>query len=97
MATYIVISDWTDQGVAQFQETVDRYDAGMSHLEALGINVKERYWTLGDHDMVSIIDAPDAETLAAGLLKLASQGNIRTTTLRALAADEMKAVIAKVT
>ena len=44
---------------------------------------------------MSIIDAPDGETLAAALLKLASQGNLRTTTLRALSADEMRGVIAK--
>ena len=95
MATYIVLSDWTQQGVANYKQTVDRYDAGLSQLEAVGVSVKERYWTLGDHDMVSIVDAPDAERLAAALLKLASLGNIRTTTLRALSADEMRAVIAK--
>jgi len=96
MATYIVLSDWTDQGVANFERTVDRYDTGVSQLEALGVRVKERFWTLGDHDMVSIIDAPNDEMLAAALLKLASLGNFRTTTLRAFSADEMRAVIAKV-
>ena len=95
MATYIVIGDWTQQGVANFEETVDRYDAGLSQWEALGVSVKERYWTLGAHDMVSILDAPDEETLAAALLKLASLGNFRTTTLRAFSADEMRDVIAK--
>jgi uncharacterized protein with GYD domain len=44
---------------------------------------------------VSVIDAPDDETLAAALLKLSSLGNIRTTTLRAFSADEMRALIAK--
>ena len=96
MATYIVLSDWTQQGVANFEQTVDRYDAGVSQLEALGVSVKERYWTLGEHDMVSIIDAPNDEMLAAALLKLASLGNFRTTTLRAFSADELRAVIAKV-
>ena len=96
MATYIVLGDWTDQGVANFEQTVDRYDTGVSQLEALGVRVKERFWTLGDHDMVSIIDAPNDEMLAAALLKLASLGNFRTTTLRAFSADEMRAVIAKV-
>jgi uncharacterized protein with GYD domain len=45
--------------------------------------------------MVSILDAPNDEALAAGLLKLGSLGNVRTTTLRAFSADEMRAVIAK--
>lgn len=95
MATYVVLSDWTQQGVANFEDSVERYEAGLSHLEEMGVSVKDIYWTLGNHDMVSIVDAPDGETLAAALLKLISQGNFRTTTLRALSADEMKAVIAK--
>jgi uncharacterized protein with GYD domain len=95
MATYIVLGDWTEQDVANFEQTVERYDAGRSELEAFGVSVKDRYWTMGGHDQVSIIEAPDDETLAAVLLKLASLGNFRTTTLRAFSADEMSAVIAK--
>jgi uncharacterized protein with GYD domain len=95
MPTYIVFADWTQQGVGNFEQTVDRYDAGLSQLEALGITVKDRYWTLGNHDQVSVIDAPDDETLAAAMLKLTSLGNIRTTTVRAFSADEMRALIAK--
>jgi uncharacterized protein with GYD domain len=36
MPTYIVLGDWTQQGVANFEQTVDRYDAGLSQMEALG-------------------------------------------------------------
>jgi uncharacterized protein with GYD domain len=61
----------------------------------MGVRFKDIYWTLGSHDLVSIVEAPDGETLAAALLKLGSQGNLRTTTLRALSADEMRGVIAK--
>jgi uncharacterized protein with GYD domain len=96
MPTYIVISDWTQQGVADFADTVDRYEGGRSEMEGLGVHMREIYWTLGNHDMVAIVDAPDDETLAAALLKLASLGNFRTTTMRALSADEMRGVIAKV-
>jgi uncharacterized protein with GYD domain len=95
MPTYIVLADWTQQGVANFQQTVDRYDAGLSQMEAMGITVKDRYWTLGTHDQVSVMEAPDEETLAAAMLKLASLGNFRTTTLRAFSADEMRGVVAK--
>ena len=95
MATYIVLGDWTEQGVANFEETVDRYDAGLSQMEALGVTVKDRYWTLGTHDQVSVIDAPTDEALAAAMLKVTALGNIRTTTLRAFSADEMRALVAK--
>ena len=95
MPTYIVLGDWTQQGVANFEETVDRYDAGLSQMEALGVTVKDRYWTLGTHDQVSVIDAPNDEALAAAMLKVTALGNIRTTTLRAFSADEMRALVAK--
>ena len=95
MATYVVLIDWTEQGVAGFRNSVDRYETARSQFEAMGARFKDVYWTLGGHDIVSIIDAPDAETVAAALLRLSSQGNLRTTTLRAFSADEMRAVIAK--
>ena len=96
MPTYVALLDWTEQGVRNFKESVDRYESASGQLEALGVTFKDVYWTLGTHDIVSVIEAPDDETLAAGLLAVAGQGNIRTTTLRAFNADEMRSVIGKV-
>ena len=90
-----MLIDWTQQGVENFKDTVDRYEAARSQFEEIGVRFKDIYWTLGSHDIVSIVDAPDSETLAAALLRLGSQGNLRTTTLRALSAEEMRGVIAK--
>jgi uncharacterized protein with GYD domain len=80
MATYVVLIDWTEQGVGKFQDSVDRYQAAVSQFEGMGVSFRDIYWTLGSHDIVTIVDAPDSETLAAALLRLASQGNLRTTT-----------------
>jgi uncharacterized protein with GYD domain len=96
MPTYIALIDWTDQGVRNAKESVDRYEAAQGQLQELGVRFTDIRWTLGAHDIVGVIDAPDDETLAAGLLAVAGQGNIRTTTLRAFTADEMRAVVAKV-
>ena len=41
------------------------------------------------------MEAPDDHALAAALPAIAGQGNIRTTTLRAFTADEMRGVISK--
>jgi uncharacterized protein with GYD domain len=95
MATYVVLIDWTQQGVEHFKDTVDRYEAARSQFEGMGVRFRDIYWTLGSHDIVGVVDAPDSETLAAALLRLGSQGNLRTTTLRALSAEEMRGVIAK--
>ena len=95
MATYIALIDWTDQGVQNFKDSVDRYEAAQSRMQSIGVEFKSIYWTLGAHDIVGVVEAPDDQTLAAGLLAVAGQGNIRTTTLRAFSADEMKGVINK--
>lgn len=95
MATHVVLINWTQQGVSNFKDSVDRYEAAKSQFEQMGVTFKDIYWTLGAHDIVCIVDAPDDETLAATLLRLGSQGNLRTTTLRAFSADEMRSLIAK--
>ena len=95
MPTFIALIDWTEQGVRNFRETVDRYEAGRESFEQMGVRLTQVYWTLGEHDLVAIAEADDEETMAAATLMLASQGNLRTTTMRALSAEEMRGVIAK--
>jgi uncharacterized protein with GYD domain len=95
MPRYVVLIDWTEEGVRNFKDSVDRYEAAASQLESIGVRFTDIYWTLGNHDIVSVIESPDDETLAAGLLAVAGQGNIRTTTLRAFDRDEMRSVIRK--
>jgi uncharacterized protein with GYD domain len=97
MPTYVALIDWTDQGVRNFKDSVNRYEAAQSQLEGLGVRFTDIHWTLGAHDIVAVIDAPDDETLAAGLLAVAGQGNIRTTTLRAFTAEQMQTIVGKVT
>jgi uncharacterized protein with GYD domain len=97
MPSYITLMNWTDQGVKSFRESVDRADAAEVVLSPAGITFKDIYWTVGAYDLVATFEAPDEETLAAALLALAAQGNLRTTTMRAFTAEEMRGVIAKAT
>jgi uncharacterized protein with GYD domain len=95
MPRYVTLINWTDQGIAGFQDSVDRYDAAQQQFEELGIRFVDVYWTLGDHDIVTLIEAPDDESATAALLKLGSAGNVRTKTMRAFSRDEMRSVIDK--
>ena len=97
MPSYITLMNWTDQGVKTFRDSVDRADAAEVALSPAGIRFKDLYWTVGAYDLVATFEAPDEETLAAALLTLAAQGNLRTTTLRAFSSDEVRGVIAKAT
>ena len=95
MPTFVTLMNWTDQGIKSFKDTTDRAEAARAAWKPLGITLKDIYWTIGPYDLVCIVEAPDPESLTAALLTLGSQGNLRSTTLRAFSADEMRAVIAK--
>jgi uncharacterized protein with GYD domain len=95
MPTYVVLMNWTDQGAKTAHDSVDRYEAAKDDLAQHGVTIKHIYWTSGQHDLVTIVEAANGETVTAGLLRLASQGNLRTTTLRGYSADEMRRVIEK--
>jgi uncharacterized protein with GYD domain len=95
MPTYVLLVNWTDQGVKTAKDTVDRYERSRANLEKMGVTVRETVWTMGAYDLVSIADGPDDETMTAAALAISGEGNARTTTLRAFTADEERKILAK--
>jgi uncharacterized protein with GYD domain len=95
MATYIVLGNFTDQGIRSVKETTKRAEAFKEMARKAGVKVKEVYWTLGQYDLATIVESPDEETATALGLSACSLGNIRTQTLRAFSAEEMGRIIAK--
>jgi uncharacterized protein with GYD domain len=95
MPTYVSLINWTDKGIAGFKDTVERAEAGKQLAGKFGGSLKEIYWTIGSYDIVAVSEAPDDESATAFALALSSQGNVRTTTMRAFDADEMRGIIAK--
>jgi len=94
MPTYVTLANFTDQGIRNIKESPDRLGAFKAMAEKLGISVKSVHYTVGSYDLVTVVEGSD-EAVTAALLKLGSLGNIRTQTLRAFSADEMKAIITK--
>jgi uncharacterized protein with GYD domain len=95
MATFVVLASFSDQGIKNVKQTIERADAFKQMATKVGATVKDIYWTLGAHDIVAICEAPDDETATALSLSVASRGNVRSETLRAFSFDEMKKVLAK--
>ena len=93
MAKYVTLINWTEQGVQAFKDTLDRAEAARSLAERLGGSLTTVYWTVGPYDIVAIAEFPDDETATAFALGSSSQGNIRTTTLRAFDAEEMRHIV----
>lgn len=95
MATYIVLSTFTDQGIRNVKDSTKRADAVREMAKKFGVTAKEFYWTLGSYDVIAIFDAPDDASITALGLALGTAGNVRTQTLRAFSRDEMNGVLGK--
>ena len=89
MPTYVVLFNWTEQGIRNVRDTVDRSDRAIERGEKHGVRIEQIYWTVGPYDLTAIAEAPDDESVSAFVLELSSAGNIRTTTLRAYNREEM--------
>jgi uncharacterized protein with GYD domain len=96
MATYVILSTFTEKGIASVKQTTKRADAARAAAKEVGVNMREILWTQGQYDVVSIIEAPDEAAVAAFGLSLAGGGNVRSQTLRAFTKDEMEKILAKV-
>ena len=95
MATYIVLYRFTDQGRKNVWRTVERAEEVRKYNEARGFKVIGMYWTQGRYDLISVVDAPNEEAMAAGLFNIAQTGNVASETLRAFTAEEMQNIMAK--
>jgi uncharacterized protein with GYD domain len=95
MPSYVVLFNWTDQGIKNFKDSPDRVEKATTEMAKGGVQLTNVQWTLGQYDLVASVDAPDDETLTSALLGLGAQGNVRTTTLRAFSRDEFTRILEK--
>lgn len=93
MSTYVVLFNWTGQGIRNVRDTVDRYERSTEVAEKHGVSLEQIYWTVGPYDIVGLAQAPDDESISAFCLELSSAGNLRSTTLRAYNREEMRGVL----
>ena len=96
MATFISLVNFTQQGIRDFRDSPDRAAEFKSMAEKVGVKIKEVYWTMGVHDAVLILEAPDDKAVTAAMLGLGSLGNVRTQTLRGFSSAEMNEINSKV-
>jgi uncharacterized protein with GYD domain len=93
MVKYVILLNWTEQGVASVKDTVKRYQGAKQLLASKGGSFEAVAWTAGPYDLVAIVNVPDDETAAAFNLSLAQAGNLKTLTMRAFGEAEMQSIV----
>ena len=95
MPTYVVLINWTDQGIRNVKDTLKRAESFKSAIERSGGKMSNAYYTMGQHDFVATIELPNDESAMSILLGLGERGNARTTTLKAFSLSETEEIVSK--
>ena len=88
MAHFIMLTNLTPDGVKTLKSNPSRVQEVNKEVEQLGVKVLDQWATLGQYDFVTIIEAPDAETMAKVSVELGSRGTMSHHTLTAIPAEE---------
>jgi uncharacterized protein with GYD domain len=96
MPTYVVLANWTDQGIRTVKKSPQRLDATRKAIEAAGGRLLGFYLTMGRYDEVLIVEGPSDEVAATVALSAGSEGNVRTETLKAFPEDQYRGIIANI-
>jgi uncharacterized protein with GYD domain len=95
MPTYITLYKFTDQGIRSIKEIPQRIEEAIKNFEQMGGKVIGVYSVMGEYDIVALGEAPNDEAAMSFALALGSQGNIRSTTLKAFSKEAFAAIVRK--
>lgn len=88
MPQFILMTNLTPDGVRTIKNHPGRISEVNSEMEQIGLKVLHQWATLGAYDFISIVEAPDAETMARASVELGSRGTTTNQTLVAIPAEQ---------
>ena len=93
MSNYVLLANWTDQGIKSIADGSTRLDAAKRMLEEMGGHFHSLYMTMGQYDLVGIYEAPDDAVAARYILLLGQIGNVRTTSMKAFPEEAYRQIV----
>jgi uncharacterized protein with GYD domain len=96
MATYIVLGNFTDQGIRAAKNFAQIRQGAEQWVSSKGGRVISNYITFGPYDFVLTLDLPSDEVALEGALTFGAIGNTRSVTMRAFSGQEAEAVAARI-
>jgi uncharacterized protein with GYD domain len=93
MPAYVMLVNWTDQGVRAIEDSPKRIDSARRSLEEMGGHFLSVFMTMGAYDLVITYDAPDDAVAVRFTLLLEKLGFVRTTSLRAFPEEAYRQIV----
>jgi len=88
MSTYIMLTRLTPDGVRTLKDNPARVHEVTKEVEQLGVRVLNQWATLGEYDFVTVVEAPDEQTMGKLSVEMGSRGTVSNETLVAIPAEE---------
>jgi len=96
MATYVLLSTLTDEGRKTIKEKPERIrEVNKEMEETLGVKTLSQYALLGPYDFISIVEAPNNETIVRLSVELGSRGTVQIMSMAAVSLEKYVALVRK--
>lgn len=96
MPHYVILGNWTEEGIRQVKQGPQREEAFRKAVEAAGGKVLVDLHTMGAHDFVTVVELPSDEVLNLLALRTGQQGFVRTITLKGWTGPEFAQLVQKI-
>ncbi len=93
MAKFIMLLNYSQKGMANIKESPNRAEAARGLARKCGAEMTDLYLTMGEHDLVAIVEAPNDDAVAKFALAVGSIGNVRSKTLKAFTEDQFREIV----
>jgi uncharacterized protein with GYD domain len=93
MPNYVMLANWTDQGMRTIDDSPKRIDIARKSLEEMGGHFLSVFITMGEYDLIITYDAPDDAVAARFSLLLGKLGNVRTASMKAFSEDAYRMIV----
>jgi uncharacterized protein with GYD domain len=93
MPTFIRLDTLTEEGIKNVKNFSKMLAEAKEIMERHGVILLHGWATLGEYDVIAVVDAPDAKTAAQVSALIAARGNFHTKTLAAIALPEFGEVL----
>lgn len=93
MPKFIVMFTLTQKGMENVEESPDRVDVDKEINDSFDVEVQQFYKVWGEFDILLVVEAPDAESLAKSMLTISERGAVSHEIVRAFDEEEYREII----
>jgi uncharacterized protein with GYD domain len=92
---FIISLTRTDQGRRAIKDTAKRVQGARDLAKKMGVDIEHIYFTSGDTDIVTVVNAPNGDNVAKYVLAVGALGNVSTRTVRAWSEAEFLKIVSE--